>query len=480
LEDQLDFTKLIEDLKSDTGKETSNTITVDSEAVIDGKPFRQLTVASWSGNKNKFENSRSLGFHRWSDASEVDEAVEFLVKELRKTKTAKNLKRKKLKVNLRVLILNLFHHRWPSTETYTSYSRSKDKYRKSARYNPRGVCYPLVHVVDGLVDLGYVEQKNGFYDRRVDGRSKTARVWATQKLIGLMENKFRITRSMAAEIEGKELVHLKNSEKERIDYTDTPKTKKMRAFLVRYNEAIAKADISLEVPPDIEIASLLSEPLDTTQTITHRVFNETFDLGGRFYGPWWVGIKKGARRYIRIDGKETVECDYQGLHVHLLFSREGLTYYDHFPKGDDPYLVTGYETVSRNLRKKVFLVAFNATSKSEAVKTIRWVCIRDNDNSYKGVDLGGLVDAFAKKYDVIEKHLYKSIGKELQNLDSTIAEYIFKAMLDKGIVVLGIHDSFIVQKDHRDLLVREMKKAFDVFELSSVPLISSSSNYRDV
>lgn len=328
-------------------------------------------------------------------------------------------------------------------------------------------------MVDGLFELGYVGHKKGFNDRRHERRTYEARVWATKKLIDLLEKRFQITRSIAAEIKDKELVHLKDSEKKRIKYTDTAKTKKIRAFLDRYNEAIAKADISLEVPADIEITSLHSEPLDLFQTLTHRVFNETFYLGGRFYGGWWLGIKKGARRYIRIDGKETVECDYQGLHVHLLFSREGLSYYDHFPKGEDPYSVPGYKVVPRPLRKKVFLVAFNATSKSEAVKTIRWDCIRNHELSNKGVDLGALVEAFAKKYEVIKKHFFKSIGKELQNLDSKIAEQIFKAMLDKGIVVLGIHGSFIVQKDHQGLLVTEMEKAFDVFKLSSIPNISS-------
>jgi hypothetical protein len=43
------------------------------------------------------------------------------------------------------------------------------------------------------------------------------------------------------------------------------------------------------------------------------------NLGGRFYGGWWQNIPKNYRRYILINGCQTVEVDFSTLHPTLLF-----------------------------------------------------------------------------------------------------------------------------------------------------------------
>ena len=46
------------------------------------------------------------------------------------------------------------------------------------------------------------------------------------------------------------------------------------------------------------------------------------------------------------------------------------------------------------------------------------------------------------------------------NNSSKIAERIFVSMMKKEIPVLGIHDSFIVQKEHKSTLYDEMIKCY--------------------
>jgi hypothetical protein len=55
-----------------------------------------------------------------------------------------------------------------------------------------------------------------------------------------------------------------------------------------------------------------------------------------------------------------------------------------------------------------------------------------------------------------------------------VAEYVIKRLTAKGITCLCIHDSFIVEKKHRELLEGLMIKGFKANGLKSIPLIKLS------
>ena len=53
-----------------------------------------------------------------------------------------------------------------------------------------------------------------------------------------------------------------------------------------------------------------------------RVFNDSsFELGGKFYGSWWISPSKDIRKHITLDDEKTVELDYSSLGIHLLYSQ---------------------------------------------------------------------------------------------------------------------------------------------------------------
>ena len=67
----------------------------------------------------------------------------------------------------------------------------------------------------------------------------------------------------------------------------------------------------------------------------HRVFNrgsKEFDKGGRFYGPYYQRMPSRFRKNIYIDGKKTVQWDYSGLHIRMLYQL-GLEF------NEDPYAI---------------------------------------------------------------------------------------------------------------------------------------------
>jgi hypothetical protein len=67
-----------------------------------------------------------------------------------------------------------------------------------------------------------------------------------------------------------------------------------------------------------------------------RIFNESLEFGGRFYGSY-QNLSSDVRGRILIDGERTVEPDFKAIHFHLLYAKEGLQFIG------DPYLIKGYE-----------------------------------------------------------------------------------------------------------------------------------------
>ena len=182
-----------------------------------------------------------------------------------------------------------------------------------------------------------------------------------------------------------------------------------------------------------------------------------------------MNAPKEARRAIRINGNTIIECDYSAQHFHLLYCLEKHNYHGIFDDGD-PYSLPGHCPEHRAPLKLALIVALNADSDKQAIPAI-WNYWRDNldQGQYEGLDPKKLIHAFAHKHAAIAKHLFTGIGLKLQNMDSQITEYVLKEMMERGIVALNIHDSFIVEVEHREALVAEMIQAFHHLGWPSIP-----------
>lgn len=75
-------------------------------------------------------------------------------------------------------------------------------------------------------------------------------------------------------------------------------------------------------------------------------------------------------------------------------------------------------------------------------------------------DFQELIAAFVKRFPVFEPCLYKSMWGELQKIDSDICMTVIEALKAKGIVVLTIHDSFIVECQHEHELREAVREAY--------------------
>lgn len=178
----------------------------------------------------------------------------------------------------------------------------------------------------------------------------------------------------------------------------------------------------------------------------YRVYNGGWNLGGRYYGGWWQGVRAADRKHFIIDGEAAIEEDYQQLHPRLLYAHASEVLLG------DAYTIEGWE---RKLCKQAFNTLLNAPNFNKA----KWSIVGDVGDERTALDL---IEAIKRKHFRVRKFLHSGIGLRLQNPDSEMAKIVLTEMtLRHGITVLPVHDSFIVPMSAREHLLRAMKEAFD-------------------
>jgi hypothetical protein len=204
--------------------------------------------------------------------------------------------------------------------------------------------------------------------------------------------------------------------------------------------------------------------IDFYQTQLVRIFARgSITKGGRLYRVWWQNILSEYRKYIHIDGEPTVEVDYSAMSIRLLYAKYKLPY----PIEKDPYDIGLSNWVGRkDCRRKPIKRFVNAI-------------LNDEDGIYtlKSSDkelLGGISDTELRRliestHPEIYPKMIAGIGLELQFLDSEIACSILHMLQNRNIVVLPIHDSFVVQAKHANELQVMMSDSFQFH--SDFPLI---------
>lgn len=351
--------------------------------------------------------------------------------------------------------------------------------------------YTITEDVHLLHDSGYIGLKPGGSDIH-----QCAKIWPRKefkiefkphlrfnpgidyhpiKWVELKEKRFTGYRYYINPLTGKE-ERIKRYESVPIPFKPTRATLKVEDILRRHFAVTQSYPILLHHPeyPQGELCAAL-----------HAVYSGDLLHGGRLYTSTFFGVqqrKSKLRPFITINGEETVELDFSGLSIRMLYAKIGKPY------EPDPYTVVvdkfptlshGEKPVIRSFLKKVLQAIINSDSQADAVSSGNYelyvVC---SDNSEAEVDEGSdqpktkdilrthgikvkdLVLAFQECHESISRFFNSGIGLELQYLDSQIALRVIDSFNRKLIPVLSIHDSFIVQSRYRDQLYRIMSQSY--------------------
>jgi len=410
-------------------------------------------------------NGRPMDIGRTSKTPNMLAAVTAIAEDLKTTKAAAKSRPKELNLALNLVLSNLAFDRFIGC-ICIQYSRGNTRYKKG-RYNTCGVGFkPLRAVVDGLIEVGYADHLMG------SKRKWQSRMRATPKLAMRLEDEFGITVDDVWKVENGEIVQLKkqgddeNENVHLIPYKDTDETIRMRKHLDRYNTLLAKTDVSLP-------AGVLG-CFNFYAKAYHRVFSRgSFQLNGRFYGPWWMNAEGKVRKQILINGEKTVSLDFTAMNPHLLYSMVGIPYSDVYEDGD-PYRLEGYDNkkTSRDARKFCFLIALNTKSRGQALRAIAWKA-KEKDVQLGDMKIGETLDDLYAKHTPIKDWIYTDSALKLAYQESQVTETILETLTEKGIPALNVHDEYIVEKQHEELVKQVMVQSFEHHGLVSIPQIKS-------
>jgi hypothetical protein len=179
--------------------------------------------------------------------------------------------------------------------------------------------------------------------------------------------------------------------------------------------------------------------------------------GGRFYRGWWQHVPSNVRRHILIDGKKTVEIDYSGMSMRLLYASEGVDLdlnTDVYNLGFDDWM--GETDPRRPIIKTYVNAVFNDENETYRVspKDLKLLGVSNQqelrDKLYKAHDRVNLRDRITSGW-----------GLESQYLDSEIALQLMYQFAIHDDPLLPVHDSFITKKGHELYLQQLMLDTFE-------------------
>ena len=258
--------------------------------------------------------------------------------------------------------------------------------------------------------------------------------------------------------------------KKLIDYTDTPRSIRIRKELTAYNEVLGSMNIELRDPSGLTVLKDLNHQIVQRKFIDNGEFDiqgrPLFNSGGRSYSAWSSLSGSDERPNIFIDGQKTVEVDYQASAINVIYKALAGV----LPIGDPYDLSVRGIDIHRNLVKRVATCSLNSNTVKGAVTAIgnqygelkrspkaedqveydEYQMIRDK----KKVKIKDILEAFLTKHNPI-RHMFlrgKQVGNKVQCLESDLVFAVVNELTKRSIPVLTVHDSFIVKATDKDIL----------------------------
>ncbi|MDA8676435.1 hypothetical protein N9M53_07100 [Alphaproteobacteria bacterium] len=200
--------------------------------------------------------------------------------------------------------------------------------------------------------------------------------------------------------------------------------------------------------------------LDISSVQLRRIFSRnSLTKHGRFYGGWWQSIPSDYRYLIRIDGKLTVELDYSGISLRILYGLAEEPYQgnaDIYDLSDNSSVGIKWKFAKDSHQRKLVKKYINALLNDEDGT----FSLTHGEHKQLGFNSKQIKERFLKVHSPIAHLVDAKIGLQTQFYDSQIAMEIMKHFLSFDEVVLPIHDGFIVPAGCVYLLEDEMKNIF--------------------
>jgi hypothetical protein len=347
------------------------------------------------------------------------------------------------------------------------------------------------------------EPKKGY---RFEGNGRLTRLWPRRTLRNLLKkidsNRIYSEPNSLIQLRAKKKPDQKRGDRiPRSEWNQTEEEEQMlnglEGHIRKFNQVVSEYKIDFH--------SERNQRREILYPVMFSSYTQDWKQGGRFYTPkgGHQSLSKEERSTIRFNGHDTVELDFGGLHIRMLYHLNGNAYsIDSDPYGavlatlgKDPDVVFREFDMIRTDLKKMLLALINDTSSpkqaehranwrlSNSWKAVSMISTRNDkqdgeqsDDARRECALRGkqwnkvgltvelVLKAFETAHKPIAHEFSKGNGLILQNYDATIArEVMVKMMLNeyaRPIPTLPIHDSFITFREYRSELECAMRESY--------------------
>ncbi len=344
--------------------------------------------------------------------------------------------KKQTRLDLEILIANL----WNARRKSLAVPLNRKHWTKS---KSRRASVNIIELIHTLHKQDFIKMEPGFHYTPHEARN--TRIWATDKLL-------QYCRELPRQVisEPTTLVELRDERGKFIEYQDTAKTLRITAKLERINNVNSRADI------------LYGNHKITAYLIA--IYKNSFDLYGRLHTSGYnhmQGFSENERSEFTINSEPVVELDFSAIHPNLLYATEGIQF-----KGD-PYTIIDDRPEARPFLKRILLAMLNAKNELQALRAANYIFFQDREEK-KRLNAIGITTAkpFIKLFKEAHKpisHYFctgKETGMRIMNKDARIALDICTHFAKQNTPILAVHDSFIIQRKHRDELEEIMQKTY--------------------
>lgn len=341
------------------------------------------------------------------------------------------------------------------------YSRNKNY---TSGVSKKGMTpYRIIKAVDFLEKEGYIINHKGKASMVVENR-RMSWIEPADKFLSEWQVSEIYMQAELDYLDQCEVIELRDTNKNTIPYRNSEHINRM-AEVVR----------SLNKMNEVCVVKDGNDKL--LSNIYCRIFNESFDYGGRFYRADVLAIKNkddNARLDITMDGSSVCEVDYSNLHFRIAAALEDLDSEDIPLDVYSGILDDETNKADRSIVKLAVNMMFNCYNDEKAQGAIQKeinLLPKEERGKYTLGNAKSVMALIYRAYPTFS-HLFceeSSFGRILQNADSHLASDILEVMLENGIPCLPVHDSFVVKMEHMDLLCDTMGDCFRKrFETSGV------------
>ena len=348
-----------------------------------GKTKQEIRKLTGQDEGDLFQDSIEIDFSTGLFGNKDSLISNYIIKEIQDNQLPFTVRNKQ--ENISVLAANLFKTHilnWrPYSRTYMD-ANEFTKIRSNSYFN---IGYQgWANTVRIFEKLGYLTIFRGIY---FDKQGYLTRLKVTDKFEELV-NKFNLTYQ---DILKRTLpISLKDSEDNEIKVINSKTTNPIRKRIERYNNLLLSSDIELPIDK-IDYKRRKSAGF-ANRTYTKHYLDRSYRSGGKYYGPCWQNLSKELRKEIKINGQETVELDFNAMHLHLLYCKVNKKLTDYIPEDMDAYQLP-------NRNRKIVKTSFTCCINNN--------CNKDNVNQVVGPKI-------AQKFpDIFEKNTsYRDILEE--------------------------------------------------------------------